>query len=120
MNPSNSSSIPSGMGLRCKDGDMAVIVGDVPGCEGNIDCIVQVRGSTIKLSGYICWRIKSLDNRKILIREFNGTIVSEKVFWKSRIQHPDCFLVPIRPPEDGKAIETSNDLKIERTDYANV
>jgi hypothetical protein len=46
--------------------------------------------------------------------------VNEKVFWNSRIHHPDCFLLPIRPPEDGKAIETSNDLKIERTDYANV
>jgi hypothetical protein len=28
--------------------------------------------------------------------------------------------LPIRPPEDGKSIETSNDLKIERTDHANV
>jgi hypothetical protein len=27
--------------------------------------------------------------------------------------------LPIRPPEDGKSIETNNDLKIERTDYAN-
>ena len=120
MNPSNSSSTPSGMGLRCKDGDMAVIVGDVPGCEGNIGCIVQVRGPTIKLSGYICWRIKPLENRKILIREFNGVIVSEKVFGNYRIQHPDCFLLPIRPPEVGKTIETSNDLKIERPNNATV
>jgi hypothetical protein len=120
MKLSNSGSNQAGMGLRCKDGDMAVIVGDVPGCEGNIGCIVQVRGPTIKLSGYICWRIKPLDNRKILICEFKGVIVSEKVFWNSRIGHPDCFLLPIRPPEDGKTIEISNDLKIERTDYANV
>ena len=108
------------MGLRCKDGDMAVIVGDVLGCEGNIGCIVQVRGPTSKLSGYICWRIKPLENRKILIREFNGVIVSEKVFWNSRIRHPDCFLLPIRPPEDSKTIETSNDLKIERPNNATV
>jgi hypothetical protein len=119
MNLSNSSSTPPGMGLRCKDGDMAVIVGDVPGCEGNIGCIVEVRGPTTKLSGYICWLIKPADNRKLLIREFNGIIVSEKVFWKSKIWHPDCFLLPIRPPEDGKAIETNNDSKIERPDYAN-
>ena len=108
------------MGLRCKDGDMAVIVGDVPGCEGNIGCLVQVRGPTIKLSGYICWRIKPLDNRKILIREFNGVIVSEKVFCNSRIRHPDCFLLPIRPPEDGKTNEISNDLKIESKNNATV
>jgi hypothetical protein len=31
MNLSNSSSNQAAMGLRCKDGDMAVIVGDVPG-----------------------------------------------------------------------------------------
>lgn len=108
------------MNLRCKDGDMAVIVGDVPGCEGNIGCIVQVRGPTIRLSGYICWLIKPLDNRKILIREFNGLIVSEKVFWKSKIRHPDCFLLPIRPPEVNHAIDTNTELKIERTNHANV
>jgi hypothetical protein len=107
------------MNLRCKDGDMAVIVGDVPGCEGNIGCIVQVRGPTIRLSGYICWLINPLDNRKIQIREFNGLIVSEKVFWKSKIHHPDCFLVPIRPPEDDKAIEAQIDLQIERTNQLN-
>lgn len=108
------------MNLRCKDGDMAVIVGDVPGCEGNIGCIVQVRGPTISLSGYICWLIKPLDNRKILIREFNGLIVSEKVFWKSKIRHPDCFLLPIRPPEVDQANDTNTELKIERTNHANV
>ena len=122
MNLSKSISNPLGpsvMGLRCKDGDMAVIVGDVPGCEDNIGCIVQVRGPTIKLSGYICWRIKPLENRKLLIREYNGVIVSEKVFWNSKIRHPDCFLLPIRPPENEKSVETSTDLQIERTDHAN-
>ena len=120
MNPSNSSANQAGMGLRCKEGDIAVIVGDVPGCEGNIGCVVQVRGPTTKLSGYICWRIKPLENRKILIREFNGVIVNEKIFWNSRIYHPDCFLLPIRPPKDGETIETSNDLKIERPNNATV
>ncbi len=51
MNLSNSSSTSSGMGLKCKDGDMAVIVGDVPGCEGNVGRIVQVRGPTTQLIG---------------------------------------------------------------------
>jgi hypothetical protein len=77
-------------------------------------------GTTIRLSGYICWLIKPLDNRKIKIREFNGLIVSEKVFWKSKIRHPDCFLLPIRPPEDDQAIDTNNELKIESTNHANV
>jgi hypothetical protein len=119
MNPDNSSNQTS-IALRCKDGDLAVIVGDVPGCEGNIGCIVEVRGPTIRLGGYICWLIKPISDRKIEIREFNGVIVAETVIWRSRIRHPDCFLLPIRPPEDGKAIETSKDLKIERTNYAHI
>jgi hypothetical protein len=32
------------MKLRCKHGDLAVIVGEYPGCEANIGRIVQVRG----------------------------------------------------------------------------
>jgi hypothetical protein len=32
------------MTLRCKHGDLAVIVGEYPGCEANIGRIVQVRG----------------------------------------------------------------------------
>ena len=58
MKLSNSNTTPSGMGLRRKDGDMAVMVGDVSGCEGSIGCIVQVRGPTIKLSGFVCWQSK--------------------------------------------------------------
>ncbi len=118
MNFSNTSSNQLSTGLRCKDGDMAVIVGDVPGCEGNVGRIVQVRGPTSQIIGYVCWRIKPLDKRRLLIRENDGSIVGERVFWKSSIFHPDCFLLPIRPPEDDTSIETHNNLKIERTDHA--
>jgi hypothetical protein len=106
------------MNLRCKDGDMAVIVGDVTGCEGNVGRIVQVRGPTTLIIGYVCWHIKPIDKRPLYIREHDGSIVDERVFWKSRIFHPDCFLLPIRPPEDGMSFETNNELKIERTDHA--
>ena len=111
MNPSHSSSSLLGLGLRCKHGDMAVIVGDLPGCEGNIGRIVQVRGPTKKLSGYVCWQIKPLDNKEVLIREFTGKVVSELVDWKSNIRHPDCFLMPIRPSEDDKSIDANIEMR---------
>lgn len=125
MNHPTNSSNQLSMGLRCKDGDMAVIVGDVAGCEGNIGCVVEVRGPPIELCGFICWKIKPLNNRKILVREFdglmfNGLIVEEKVFWNSKVSHPDCFLLPIRPPADDQHIETIDTLKIERSSHANV
>jgi hypothetical protein len=28
------------------------------------------------------------------------TLISERVTWKMNIKLPDCWLIPIRPPED--------------------
>jgi hypothetical protein len=48
------------MTLRCKDGDLAVIVGELPGCEANIGRIVQVRGPaqwSEQCGNLMCWVI---------------------------------------------------------------
>ena len=48
------------MTLRCKDGDLAVIVGELPGCEANIGRIVQVRGPvqwSEQCGNLLCWLI---------------------------------------------------------------
>lgn len=111
MNPAHSSSSLPGLSLRCKDGDMTVIVCDLPGCEGNIGRIVQVRGPTKKLSGYVCWQIKPLDNKEVLIREFTGKVVSELVDWKSNILHTDCFLMPICPSKDDKSLDANIEVR---------
>ena len=90
------------MELRCKDGDLAVIVGEMPGCEANIGRIVEVRGPA-KLNhqcGLICWRIRTVTRKKLINLYPSGELIAESVTWKSRTQHPDCWLIPIRPPED--------------------
>jgi len=94
------------MNLRCRDGDLAVVVGDFPGCEGNIGRIVQVKGPvrTPKQYPLPCWRIKPINRRGWLIAENDWEVTKEVVIWRSGIIHPDCWLLPIRPTEDGQDV----------------
>ena len=94
------------MNLRCKDGDLAVVVGDFPGCEGNIGRIVQVKGPvrTPKQYPLPCWRIKPINRRGWLIAENDWEVTKEVVIWRSGIIHPDCWLLPIRPTGDGQDV----------------
>jgi hypothetical protein len=91
------------MGLRCKEGDLAVIVGELPGCESNIGRIVQVRGPAQineQCGGLICWIIRPI-NRKKMINLYDPDMhINERVTWKSNIKLPDCWLIPIRSPQD--------------------
>jgi len=90
------------MNLRCKDGDLAVVVGDFPGCEGNIGRIVQVKGPARTPRQYPlpCWRIKPVNRRGWFVVESDWEVTKEVVIWRSGILHPDCWLLPIRPTED--------------------
>lgn len=93
------------MQLRCKAGDLALIVHDEPGCESNIGHIVQVRGPVmhnprLQLN---CWLIKPVERQPWRV-ETSGTISSEIVYWKSHIEHPDCWMVPLRPPESDEHV----------------
>ncbi len=90
------------MNLRCKDGDLAVVVGDFPGCEGNIGRIVQVKGPVRTPRQYPlpCWRIKPINRRGWFVVESDWAVTKEVVIWRSGVLHPDCWLLPIRPTED--------------------
>ena len=89
------------MTLRCKDGELAIIVGELPGCEANIGRIVQVRGParvTEQCGDLLCWVIKPIDRKKMLILYIPDILVSDHVTWRMHITLPDCWLIPIRPP----------------------
>ena len=85
--------------LRCKDGDLAVVINDTIACRQNIGRVVQVRGPVRKLkqSGMQCWLIKPLHKRVWGVTEFDGQSVKELVFWSSGVFHEDAWLMPIRP-----------------------
>ena len=102
------------MQLRCKDGDLAIVVREFPGCEGNIGRIVRVR-FPVKISDRCalpCWVVKPISKKRFFILEFDDGISHETVMWKDRIEHPDCWLLPIRPldPAD-EFLRKVNDLK---------
>ncbi len=90
------------MGLRCCDGDLAIVIHDEQGCESNIGRIVQVRGPIERFSPYDipCWRIRPVRPDLWRVVEADRTIVSERVTWKSRVCHPDAWLLPLRELTD--------------------
>jgi hypothetical protein len=105
------------MTLRCKDGDLAVIVGELPGCEANIGRIVQVRGPahvSEQCGDLLCWVIKPIDRKKMLILYIPDILVSDHVTWKMDIKLPDCWLIPIRPPEEDKDIVVNESLPLKQ------
>ncbi len=66
------------MTLRCKVGDLAVIVGELPGCEVNIGQIVQVRGSahvSDQCDRLLCWVIGPIFRKK-MVNLYNVNSVS--------------------------------------------
>jgi len=91
------------MSLRCRDGDLAVIVGELYGCEANIGRIVQVRGPAMpneQFGGLMSWIIRPVSRKKMINLYHPDVLISERVTWKSNIQLADCWLLPIRPPEE--------------------
>ncbi len=83
--------------FRCKDGDIAVIIYDTPSCRDNIGRFVEVRGKPRFDHSYdlYCWLIRPLNPQPLSVDE-DGIIVREVVGWKSRVIHPDAWLMPVR------------------------
>jgi hypothetical protein len=109
--------LEANMTLRCKDGDLAVIVGELPGCEANIGRIVQVRGPahiSEQCGDLLCWVIKPIDRKKMLILYIPDILVSDYVTWRMDIKLPDCWLIPIRPPEEDKDIVVDESLPLKQ------
>lgn len=98
------------MKLRCKSGDLALVVYDEPGCENNIGRLLRVRGPA-EFSPYYeltTWEIKPVNPVPWAVVRDEG-VVQEKVTWRKRIEHPDAWLVPLRPGDlDDK--ESSGEL----------
>lgn len=90
------------MRLRCRTGDLAIVIYDEPGCESNIGRILRVRGPIRQFAPYDipCWHIRPVRSDPWRVVEPGRTIVSERVTWKSRVCHPDAWLLPLRENVD--------------------
>ena len=105
------------MVLRCKHGDLAIIVGELPGCEANIGRIVQVRGPAEpdeQFGGLMVWVIRPISSKKMINLYTPNVLISERVTWKSNIKLADCWLIPIRPPQQDKGIVEKEHLPLKK------
>jgi hypothetical protein len=110
----NDMTVQSGA-LRCKDGDLAVVINDTIDCRQNIGRVVQVRGPVRKLkqSGMQGWLIKPIHKRVWGVTELDGRNVKELVFWRSGVFHEDAWLMPIRPQSPDEVWQETQE-KIDR------
>lgn len=83
--------------LRCKDGDLALVIIDTPGCIRNVGRFVRVSGPVLWNAEYskYCWLIKPVCQGKWYL-ETAGRIEIVAATYPF-IEHPDCWLLPIRP-----------------------
>ena len=88
------------MTLRCKHGDLAVIINETPQCRVNIGLIVQVRGPLeyLGILDLYGWRIKPIHHKKVWVEMRKSTkAVLQYIYWKYPRCIPDAWLLPIRP-----------------------
>jgi hypothetical protein len=86
------------MGLRCRDGDLALIVNDEPGCESNIGRTVQVSGS-INVNADLrlpCWLIQPIHQIPWKVFDISGKLVTQFVDFSHMVEHPEEWLLPLR------------------------
>ena len=101
------------MSLRCKHGDLAVIINETPQCRGNIGLIVQVRGPIqyldfLNLHG---WLIKPIHHKKVWVEMRKSTKAElQYIYWKYPRCIPDAWLLPIRPTDDDLDISDAEEL----------
>lgn len=100
--------------MRCKHGDLAIIVHDFLGCEGNIGVIVQVVGppESHPATENICWGIKPVKRRKLWFvceRLSQQQYVSKQ----NKALHPDAWLLPIRSDDIDLGLKTEVPIQSE-------
>lgn len=85
------------MNLRCKGGDLAVIIHDTPDCLDNVGRVVEVKGPLTSINGMPAWHIRPVSSALYCVTEFDGSTTRERVTWRGRVAHQDAWMMPIRP-----------------------
>ena len=95
--------------LKCKDGDLAVVINDTIDCRQNLGRIVRLRGPVrvLKPSGMLGWRINPLHPTPWGVTEINGRSVNALVTWQGCVYHEDAWLMPIRPHDVQQKVDTA-------------
>ncbi len=98
------------MNLRCKCGDIAIITWDYPDCLENLGRMVEVRSPVDIRDGLAYWRIRPITPDLYAMREWDDTMVRESADWDTGVEHPDSWMIPIRPDGESTSIEAIEGL----------
>ena len=90
------------MELRCREGELALIIKEEPGCECNIGRTVTVAGPIFfRLGRGPTWLIEPTTDEPWTVRNFMGCDNwTGHINLDTRIEHPDSWLLPIRPENE--------------------
>lgn len=105
------------MTIRCKDGDLAMVIYDEESCVGNIGKLVKVAGPLAFNSDIQkqCWLIEPINPEPWYCTNFKGEPFQKVVTFASMIEHPDDWLTPLRPSTDDESEQQSIGKRINMT-----
>lgn len=87
------------MKLRCKDGDVAIVIDDAPGCVRNVGRMVRVSGPVNVHSIFgPCWLIQPLSMDPWAVQCALGVLYDPPPL--DRVEHPDHWLLPLGDGQD--------------------
>jgi len=89
------------MKTRCKDGDIALVVHDIPECAQNIGRLVRLSGPLCFNREYRkhCWLVQPLAPTPYAV-DYKGEVRRFVVLFRHLVEHPDDWMIPVgRHPE---------------------
>ena len=98
------------MTIRCKHGDLAIVINDEPGCSSNIGRVVEVIGPCKPDSlGRICWAIWPISSDPFLFVDSDNSL-QYLTQLDHKVRHPDAWLMPIKS-ENSEAEERNESVE---------
>ncbi len=109
-NPAKQLNTRSTMSTRCKPGDLAIIMYDVPQCTSNIGRLVEVRGpSAFNRRKQLTWLIQPVTPEPYLVNNRFNNSVRFMEYREGNIEHPDEWMLPIGAESADEAVEQRED-----------
>ena len=90
------------MKLRCREGNAALIIREEPGCECNIGRVVTVQGPfKLQTENGPTWLIEPESSEPWTYATYFGDrVVIRTIRFADMIEHPDSWLLPLRPEDE--------------------
>lgn len=95
------------MQTRCKPGDLAVIINEVPSCAANIGRIVKVDGPPrINDRGQVTWLIMPVTDEPYSVNDdLTGEFLRFMGPDDNDLEHPDGWMLPVRIDDEDESVE---------------